>query len=373
MMSDYTVSYAQNKEDIILSGFFTELKKGFYVDVGANHPDALSVTKYFYDRGWNGINLEPNQTLYKEIVKQRPRDININIGAADKPGELILREYPAGDGLSTFSKVTQKNYKKESNEYKNYTNNYEDHVVPVQTLEQIFKENKIETINFMNVDVEGFEYEVLVGNNWDKYRPQVICIEANNLVKDWRPLLNKAKYSLAFFDGLNNYYVADEHKGLAKQFSYVKSVLLVKPVVQYHVNDRINSLYATSIRQELVAQNLRQEIDRLNNFIGDQQRLRSTLKRLLVSIHAITLLHIEKLNKVKRRRLPPLELKDSLSPEIRLKALRLYDLKAYYGVVRKPPLSYRVARGAYLGTVRLLIGGIIQPFAKTARRVLRRG
>src|SRR5690349_21423386 len=98
-MSNYRISYAQNREDIILSGFFKNLKKGFYVDVGANHPDTLSITKIFYDQGWSGVNLEPNRELYNLIAQARPRDINLNIGAADTKGELTLREYPDGDGL----------------------------------------------------------------------------------------------------------------------------------------------------------------------------------------------------------------------------------------------------------------------------------
>ena len=398
-MSEFRVSNAQNREDIILSGFFENVKKGFYVDVGANHPDNLSVTKYFYDKGWNGINIEPNKKLYDLILKQRPRDINLNIGAADKSGELVLREYPDGDGLSTFSKEMQDSHKNEKSEYKKYTLHFEDHIVKVKTLSEIFSENRVVTINFMNIDVEGFEIHVIKGNDWKKYRPQVICIESNHIIDDWHKILLGFDYKKIFFDGLNNYYVANECKNILNNFSYVKTMLLDdRAIIPAKINELINSLYATStqyenkfirqelvaqnlrqeyenkfIRQELVAQNLRQEIDRLNNYIGDQQRLRSTLKRLLVSIHAILLMRIEKLNKVKRRRLPSLELSDSLSPEARLKALRLYDLKAYHGVERKSPLSYRAVRGAYLGTARLLFRGIIRPFAKAARRALRRG
>ena len=62
----------------------------------------------------------------------------------------------------------------------------------------------------MKIDVEGFEYEVLAGNDWEKCSPRLICIEANHVDKDWRPMLDKLNYSFAFFDGLNEYYLASD-------------------------------------------------------------------------------------------------------------------------------------------------------------------
>ena len=99
------ITYSQNREDLLLSGFFDLTKHGFYVDVGANHPIHDSVTKYFYDRGWRGINIEPNPNIYALLVEDRPRDINLQIGVSNVKGSLKLREYPAGDGLSTFSEA----------------------------------------------------------------------------------------------------------------------------------------------------------------------------------------------------------------------------------------------------------------------------
>ena len=66
------ISYAQNREDVILNGFFEGRDKGFYVDVGAGNPVDDSVTKLFYDKGWHGINIEPIPHIYKELEKQTP-------------------------------------------------------------------------------------------------------------------------------------------------------------------------------------------------------------------------------------------------------------------------------------------------------------
>src|SRR4051812_9289860 len=97
------ISYAQNREDIILNAFFKDIKDGFYIDVGANDPVHESVTKLFYLKGWRGINIEPSENLHRRLLADRPRDINLKLGVSDHDGELKFREYLLGDGLSTFS------------------------------------------------------------------------------------------------------------------------------------------------------------------------------------------------------------------------------------------------------------------------------
>jgi FkbM family methyltransferase len=355
-MSDYRISNSQNREDIILSGFFKDVEQGFYVDVGANHPDILSITKYFYDRGWSGINIEPNAHLYKLIKKQRQRDINLNIGAADKPGELVLREYPGGDGLSTFSKETQAQYQKDESVYKKNTLDYEDYKVSVKPLKQIFEEHKVATINFMNIDVEGFEYNVIKGNDWSKYRPQVICVEANHIAQDWRPMLEKARYELVFFDGLNNYYVAAEHHYMADSFSYVDTVLLGEPVVgaSFHnelmgVLAQLNKTQNTLIYQGLIEQNLRGEIYQLHRQLANNRRIRSLVKQLAGAINGAILTQIEKLNKPKIKRQIPLEIKADMALDDLMAKVKLHDLLQYYGANSTPSLTYRVVRGGYIG------------------------
>ncbi len=75
-MKDGTIiTYAQYNEDIILKALLYDVKKGFYVDVGANDPDDDSVTKLFYQNGWNGINIEPIESLHKELIRSRPKHL----------------------------------------------------------------------------------------------------------------------------------------------------------------------------------------------------------------------------------------------------------------------------------------------------------
>ena len=79
------ISFSQNFEDVILARVFRDRARGSYVDVGAHLPVIDSVTEHFYRSGWRGINIEPLEAAYSELLATRPDDININcaIAAAD--------------------------------------------------------------------------------------------------------------------------------------------------------------------------------------------------------------------------------------------------------------------------------------------------
>jgi len=211
------ITYAQNREDLVLAAFLDGVKKGFYIDVGAAHPVIDSVTKYFYDRGWSGINIEPIKRQYKLFEKQRSRDINLNCGVGAKEETLVLREYIGMEGRSTFSDNEKEEYAP-SAEYKEYP-------VKVRTLKSILDEFEPPKIHFLKVDVEGLEYEVLKGNDWVRYRPEVICLEANRVAENCQILLSKEGYKNIFFDGLNEYYLAPEALGRLAKFNFPRNVV----------------------------------------------------------------------------------------------------------------------------------------------------
>lgn len=196
------ISYAQYGEDIILATLLEYVNRGFYVDVGANYETNDSVTKYFYKNGWTGINIEPVLRLYRDLEQKRTRDINLNIGVSASGNPLTFNEHKV-HGHSTFLDVSSSGGKKQDS--------YVSYRVQTRRLDDIFEQYVAQDIHFLKIDVEGFEEEVVTSNDWTRFRPHVVCIEANHVRHDWRPLLMGANYQLFIQDGLNEYYVAQEH------------------------------------------------------------------------------------------------------------------------------------------------------------------
>ena len=171
--SHSTKSYSQEGEDMILRRIFENHHQGFYIDVGAHHPKRFSNTFYFYKKGWSGINIDAMPLSMKLFNKVRPRDINIESPISNKKEMLdyyIFNE-PALNGFSrTISKERD---------------NMEDYeIINTRELETNTLENVLDQhlpsntpIDFLTVDVEGLDYNVLLSNNFTKYRPKVILIE----------------------------------------------------------------------------------------------------------------------------------------------------------------------------------------------------
>lgn len=218
------ISYAQNFEDVMLWRALKHIEKGFYMDIGAWLPDIDSVTKAFYDSGWSGINIEPDFDAYSRLVKERPRDINLQLAVSDKHGEADLHIIK-GTGLTTLrDDIAEKHL---STDYLKTTIH-----IQVRTLNEICNEYvpSHQDIHFLKVDVEGMEEAVLRGNDWSRYRPWIIVIEATlpNSQQEtheiWEHILRSARYQFAYADGLNRFYVADEHSELLPAFKYPPNV-----------------------------------------------------------------------------------------------------------------------------------------------------
>jgi FkbM family methyltransferase len=360
----YKVYYAQNREDVILSAFFDEDEKGFYVDVGANDPNIDSVTKLFYLKGWSGINIEPIRRLHAALEKERPRDLNLNIGVGAKESSQPFREYIGADGLSTFSDAMKEEYSLSSEKQKKY----DEYEVKVLTLKRIFQDNKVKTIQFMKVDVEGYEYEVLRGNDWKLYRPEVICIESAHIKKDWHKLLESENYEQVFNDGLNDYFIDKNKRQRLDRFSYIKT-MLPEPVVPARLHDDIKDTYKEVQKQkyEITRLELRvAELELDNEFLHQElarsKRLRSLAKQTVKSVDAALIAYIDTLDRPRRRSLTAFESKSENAKEL-LDEVRLYDLRNNYQTKAKSGgRIHQATRGVYMGVTR--------PAVKVARTAL---
>lgn len=210
------ITYAQNFEDVILWRALHNVENGFYVDVGANDPKLLSLTRAFYERGWHGINIEPAPSLYERLNSERMRDINLAVAAGAIQDEITFYEIP-DTALSTSNQSIAKNHQLKGRivfERK----------VTVLTLNQILQEHTDGPVHFMNIDVEGDELNVLKGLDLSRWRPWIMVIEATmpetreSSFEIWEHLLLSANYEFVYFDALNRFYLAKEHSELKDSF-----------------------------------------------------------------------------------------------------------------------------------------------------------
>ena len=167
--------YSQEGEDIILSRIFSDNKNGFFVDVGAHHPKRFSNTYLLYLKGWKGINIDPIPGTKKRFDKIRPRDITLEIGVSEKEEELLFHIFnePA---LNTFSEKEAKEKEGSNNGKYKIIKKTRVKTYPLSTiLDQYVPENQL--IDFLTVDAEGLDLQVLKSNNWEKYKPSIILVE----------------------------------------------------------------------------------------------------------------------------------------------------------------------------------------------------
>lgn len=211
------VSYAQNYEDVMLARAFRGLRDGFYIDVGAQDPRHDSVTKAFYEQGWRGINLEPVEYWHRRMVEDRPRDINLCLAAGAAEGTIEFHE-TIQSGLSTGNAEVARRHREQG-----YA--LQSRQVPVSTLDAIWRAHVTGPVHFLKIDVEGTETEVLSGLDLSRHRPWVILVEAtapNSQVsthEQWEHLILGARYRFVYQDGLNRFYLAEEHAGLIDAFA----------------------------------------------------------------------------------------------------------------------------------------------------------
>jgi FkbM family methyltransferase len=220
------ISYAQNHEDVFLHRIFKDKKDGFYVDVGANDPNEISITKAFYLAGWSGINIEPDPMSFQKLVEHRKRDINLNVGAGENEEELTFFQLKVKTDqedsttvLSTFSHEIAERHCKEFNIDKIETK------VKIMKLSDIFSQHATgKEIDFMIIDVEGWELSVLKSADFKTFRPKVIVIEATypttqiSTHQEWEHVLLENQYEYVYFDGLNRWYIPQELSILKEHF-----------------------------------------------------------------------------------------------------------------------------------------------------------
>lgn len=204
------LSYAQNLEDYHLSLAFAGQQTGSYIDIGGGHPVAGSVSFWFYERGWSGLVVEPQEPLALLHRRVRPRDTIVKSLIGRQSGSADLFVVERLHALSTTIEAYADNAKRVGAGVRSIT-------VPVTTLAGLCDAHGVETIDFLKIDVEGAEAEVIAGGDWRRHRPKVVVVEAIKPLSGepaweaWEGMLLAHGYRFALFDTLNRFYVADEH------------------------------------------------------------------------------------------------------------------------------------------------------------------
>ena len=261
------ISFAQNFEDVMLYRIFRGLTNGFYIDVGAADPVHHSVTKWFYDLGWSGINIEPRATFFEALQRDRKRDLNLNCGAGAVSGVAMFLEMNLTHEWSSFDEAVRA-------AAATHGETIVEQTIPILTLDEIIEKYAAgRTIDFLKIDVEGWERQVLTGLDLTRHRPTIIVIEATLQGRaepnstEWQHILVNAHYDQVYFDGLNKFFIKNERSELAKYFAVPPNVFdEYKPAqleeVYKHLRiseaDRAARLeIIKALEQELVATNER--------------------------------------------------------------------------------------------------------------------
>lgn len=205
-MEGFTLSHSMSGEDLILKALFGKNKRsGFYVDIGCNNPIQKSNTSKLYLKGWTGICADGNAALIKKFRRIRKRDICLHAIVSDKQKEMIFYEDRQNHEYSSVDPQLRDQLKANGNTLTELK-------MTSTTLEEIFTRHLDgRKIDLLCIDVEHHELEVLKGNDFNKYRPRVICVEYDGMLSslagsDLDTFLSAANYEVLAFCRPNVYY-----------------------------------------------------------------------------------------------------------------------------------------------------------------------
>lgn len=180
--SSRQISYSQTGEDLIVRFILEQLNitQPKYLDLGAHHPEFLNNTNIFYQNGGSGVNVEPDPFLIQQFDKLRPNDINLNVGIGFRENEELMDFFVMSDKvLNTFSR-------EEAQKIESYGTYKIEQVLQVKLIpiSQVLSYFKADLPNFVTLDVEGLDLQIIKSIDFETFRPEVFCIETITYTED---------------------------------------------------------------------------------------------------------------------------------------------------------------------------------------------
>lgn len=196
-------SFSQFNEDLLIDLLFDSKRKGFYVDIGANDPAFNNNTKRFYDKGWHGINIEPSIEEYEKLQSSRLRDINLNIGVGLIKNKMSFYKVLGDSTLSSFNKTIAIQMAKF------YGLQVLEEEIQILRLVDIYNDYiKDNHVDFMSVDAEGSDLDVLKSNDWKIFRPTLVMVEADSQYNEIVEYMSISNYLLLYNNNHNAIFLS---------------------------------------------------------------------------------------------------------------------------------------------------------------------
>lgn len=200
--------YSQHGEDFLVNKIFKGKTEGYYVEIGCLDGVEFSNTYYFEKKGWKGACLEAHTDFIDALKKNRPKASVVHCAVGEADHESVTFYANKIGSLSTLDKNEEVRWR---TDFKEYFHGFEEQKVPMKTLTTIFNELKVGVIDFVSLDIEGYEVKALAGLDFDAFKPTVFIIEYKNEAhqQELNTILFKNGYFYLTRIGCNLFYSLD--------------------------------------------------------------------------------------------------------------------------------------------------------------------
>jgi len=247
--------YGQHGEDFLLDKIFKGKKNGFYVEIGCLDGIEFSNTYYFENIGWKGVCVEAHKDFIEQLKTNRKKAQIVHCAVGEKDVEQVTFYANKIGSLSTLDKKEEERWEKN---YKEFFTGFEEQQVRMRTLTSIFDELNVPAIDFVSLDIEGYEIQALSGLDLNKYKPRVFVIEYKDdeHKQGIESILFPAGYHLLGTIGCNLFYGTDQNdkQVLSKDHGKlnvivvedgkekIKEISFAKPTIWNKVKFRLNRI-----------------------------------------------------------------------------------------------------------------------------------